>query len=49
MKSGRFCLNHNLVTKGKMPYILLVYLHPPKVDAEIFPKEQYKLYCSLVL
>ena len=32
-----------------MPYILLAYLHPTKVDAEIFPKEQYKLYYSLVL
>ena len=29
-----------------MPLILLVYLHPPEVNAEIFPKEQYKLCCS---
>ena len=32
-----------------MPSILLTYLYPPKVNAEIFPKEQYKYAAPLVL
>jgi hypothetical protein len=41
--------HYTLVTKSKMPYSLSTYLHPSKGNAEIFPKEQYKLYYSLVL
>jgi len=41
-----FTIRLILVIENKMPFSLLIYLHPSKGVAGVFPKEQYKLHYS---